>query len=129
MPATRLGYVIAGRKSADAVTVFFVVCLSIRLSQLLACSPASAAAVKMPVVVMHGGSGAAGGGNTALSSKSMGPNSHLCIAIITLVVNPPLGRCRHCIPTCTVSNYVHRSRNVNGLFIWRIINRKASTIP
>jgi len=47
----------------------------------------------MPVVVMHGGSGAAGGGN--VSSKSMGPNSHLCLAVITLVVNPPLGRCRH----------------------------------
>lgn len=45
----------------------------------------------MPVVVMHGGSGAAGAGNSALSSKSMGPNSHLCIAVITLVVNPPLG--------------------------------------
>ena len=46
----------------------------------------------MPVVVMHGGSGGGGGGNTALSSKSTGgPNSHLCLAVITLVINPPLG--------------------------------------
>jgi len=59
----------------------------------------------MPVVVMHGGSGGGGGGNTALSSKSTGgPNSHLCLAVITLVINPPLGE-----RTRTTHAYAHTS--------------------
>lgn len=44
----------------------------------------------MPVVVMHGGSGASSG-NCALSTKSVGPSSHMCLSVFVLLLNPPLG--------------------------------------
>lgn len=88
-------YVVAGRTSADvaaivstSVSTSIFPCFSSSSSSSAAA--AASAAEKMPVVVMHGGSGA-GSGNCTLSSKSMGPNSHLCLAVVTLVFNPPLG--------------------------------------
>ena len=43
----------------------------------------------MSVVVMQGG----GGGHTTIGSiGSSGPESHLCLAIIAFIINPPFGR-------------------------------------